>query len=69
MKIALLLDHDLEGYRGYLAAGWRASTWDELIQLEFKRLRDYGLPEDLPDQAIRRFAQAHQLLLTATQKQ
>ena len=63
MNITLLLDHDIEGYRSYFAAGWRASTWDQLVQVEFKILRDYGLPEHLPDQEIWRFAQAQRLLL------
>ena len=66
MKITLLLDHDIEGYLNYLAAAWHDSNWDQVIQVEFKILRDYGLPDDLPDQEIWRFAQAHhRLLITA----
>jgi hypothetical protein len=37
--------------------------WDQLIQVEFKRLGDYGLPDNYPDQEIWRFAQQQGLLL------
>ncbi|MGH9802541.1 MAG: ACP S-malonyltransferase [Blastocatellia bacterium] len=63
MAINLLLDHNIEGYAVYLAAGLKETGWDQLIQVEFKVLRDYGLPENYPDDEIWRFVQTQRLLL------
>lgn len=63
MGITILLDHDLEGTEVFLAAGLQETGWDQLIQFHFKRLRDYGLPDNLSDQEIWRFVQTNQLLL------
>lgn len=63
MEITILLDHNLDGYDIYLAVGLKEIGWGELILADFKRLRDYGLPDNLPDQDIWRFVQANRLLL------
>jgi hypothetical protein len=63
MDITILIDRDLEGFDVHLKAGLQEIGWDQLIRVEFKRLRDYGLPPDFPDQEIWRFVQAHRLLL------
>ncbi len=63
MEITILLDHDLAGNSIFIEQGLKETGWDQLIQFHFNRLRDYGLPADLPDQEIWRFAQTHRLLL------
>jgi hypothetical protein len=68
MEITILVDHDLEGDDVFLAAGLKETGWDELIRVEFKRLRDYGLPANLPDQDIWRFVQQHRLLLATNNR-
>ena len=68
MEITILVDHDLEGLDVFLAAGLREAGWNQLIQVEFKWLRDYGLPDNLPDQEIWRFVQQHQLLLVTNNR-
>jgi hypothetical protein len=68
MEITIFVDHDLEGFDVYLAAGFKETGWDQLIRLEFKRLRDYGLPDDYPDQEIWRFVQRHRLLLVTNNR-
>lgn len=68
MEITILLDHDLEGIDVFLAAGLQETGWDQLIQFHFTRLRDYGLPDNLTDQEIWRFAQKHQLLLVTNNR-
>ena len=68
MKITILLDHNLEGYDVYLAAGLKEIGWDDLILAHFKRLRDYALPDNLSDQDIWRFVQANRLLLITSNR-
>ncbi|MGH9850541.1 MAG: ACP S-malonyltransferase [Blastocatellia bacterium] len=63
MQITILLDHDIEGDDLFLAAGLRETGWDQLLTVEFRRLRDFGLPNNLPDQEIWRFAQQRQIWL------
>ncbi len=63
MEITILIDYDLQGFDIFLEAGLRETGWDQLIRCEFKRLRDFGLPQDFSDQEIWRFVQEHQLLL------
>jgi hypothetical protein len=63
MQITILLDHNLEGDDRFLAAGLREVGWDQLLTVEFRRLRDFGLPDDLSDQAIWRFVQQHRFWL------
>lgn len=63
MKITLLLDHNMEGHAVYLAAGLKETGWGQLIQVEFKVLSDYGLPDNYPDNEIWRFVQTKRLLL------
>jgi predicted nuclease of predicted toxin-antitoxin system len=63
MRITILLDHDVEGQAVFLQAGLREIGWDQLLTVEFARLRDCGLPDDTPDRDIWRFAQQHRLLL------
>jgi predicted nuclease of predicted toxin-antitoxin system len=67
MKSTLLLDHDLEGFEVFLQAGLRETGWDQIFSLEFKRLREFGLPENYTDQEVWRFAQQHGLLLVTKQ--
>ena len=63
MEITILLDNDLTGNSIFIEEGLKETGWDQLIRFEFKRLQDYGLPVNLPDQEIWRFVQAHRLLL------
>ena len=49
MKITILLDHDLEGFSVFLQAGLKETGWDQVFTIEFKRLRDFGLPENCSD--------------------
>lgn len=63
MEITILVDQDLLGFDIFIEEGLKETGWDQLIQFYFRRLRDYGLPEDLPDQEIWRFVQTHRLLL------
>ena len=63
MEITILVDQDLLGFDIFIEQGLQETGWDQLIQFQFKRLRDYGFPDNLPDQEIWRFVQAQQLLL------
>lgn len=47
MDITILLDADLEGKAELAETGW-----DQDIVIEFKRLRDFGLSHDTPDQEV-----------------
>jgi hypothetical protein len=60
---AILLDNDLKGHGLFLEVAWRETGWSRLLPLEFKMLRDFGLPNNYPDQDIWRFAQQERLLL------
>lgn len=68
MEITILLDNDLTGNGLFIEEGLRETGWDQLIQFQFRRLRDYGLPANLPDQDIWRFVQAHRLLLVTNNR-
>ena len=68
MEITILLDNDLVGNGTFIAEGLKETGWDQLIQFHFKRLRDYGLPDNLPDQEIWRFVQTHRLLLVTNNR-
>lgn len=59
----ILLDNDLKGHGLFIEVGWREAGWAELLTLEFKMLRDFGLPDELSDQEIWRFVQRERLLL------
>ena len=63
MEITILVDQDLIGFDIFIERGLKETGWDQLIQFKFTRLRDYGFPDNLPDQEIWRFVQAHRLLL------
>lgn len=63
MEITILADHDLEGFDVFIEAGLKETGWDQIFKAEFKRLRDYGLPDHYPDQEIWRFVQTQGLLL------
>ncbi len=63
MEITILLDHNLDGHLVFLEAGMKETRWDQVLTIEFRLLRDFGLPFDYPDQEIWRFAQAQRLLL------
>jgi hypothetical protein len=68
MKTTILLDAHLEDRAGYLQAGLREIGWEELVILEFVRLRDVGLANDCPDHLIWRFVQQHQMLLLTSNR-
>lgn len=55
MEITILIDQDLLGYDVFLAEGLKETGWDQLISVEFKRLRDFGFPGNLSDEDIWRF--------------
>jgi hypothetical protein len=59
----MILDHNLEGQRPFLEAGWRETGWDQYLHLEFIRLRDLNIPSDATDQAIWHYVQREHLLL------
>ncbi len=63
MKITVLLDHDLEGQGVFLETGLRETGWNQLLEIEFVRLRDCGLAENAPDSEVWRYAQERGLLL------
>lgn len=63
MTTTILLDRDLEGHQEFLEAGLREAGWDQYLMIEFKRLRDFGLPDNCPDLDIWRFVQQHRLWL------
>lgn len=63
MKITILLDRDLEGHQEFLERGLRETGWDQDLEIEFKRLRDFGLPDNYPDRDIWRFVQQRRLWL------
>ena len=66
MKIAILLDHDLEGRQVFLDAALRETGWDKDLNIEFKRLRDLNLREASTDREIWYFVQReHVLLITS----
>ncbi len=68
MEITILVDRDLDGHLVYLKTGLQETGWDQLIRVEFKRLRDYGLPDNYPDQEIWRFVQQRGLLLVTNNR-
>lgn len=63
MEITILLDHNLDGHLVFLEVGMKETRWDRVLTIEFRLLRDFGLPFDCSDQEIWRFAQARRLLL------
>lgn len=68
MEITILLDNDLAGNGIFIEQGLKETGWDQLIQVQFMRLRDYGLPDNLPDQEVWRFVQAQHLLLVTNNR-
>lgn len=68
MEITILLDHDLAGNGIFIEQGLKETGWDQLIQFRFTRLRDYGFPDNLPDQEIWRFVQTQRLLLVTNNR-
>jgi len=63
MEITILLDHNLDGHLVFLEAGLKETGWDQILSIEFRLLRDYGLPSNCPDHELWRLAQEQQLLL------
>lgn len=59
MEITLLFDADMDGAAKYFKAGLEEIGWDQDLAIVFKRLRDFGLSNDTPDQEVWRFAQQH----------
>jgi hypothetical protein len=68
MTITILLDHDLEGFDDLFIAGLRETGWDQALIVEFKRLRDFGLPDNQPDQEIWRFVQEQRIWLVTNNR-
>ena len=63
MESTILIDQDRLGFDIFIEERLAETGWDQLIQFQFRRPRDYGLPANLPDQEIWRFVQTHRLLL------
>jgi hypothetical protein len=59
MAVILLLDADLEGAIHTLKAELEATGWARDLGIEIKRLRDYGMSRNTPDQLVWQFAQQH----------
>jgi hypothetical protein len=68
MEITILIDQDLLGFDVFIEQGLKETGWDQLILVRFTRLRDYGLPHNLPDQDVWRFVQTHHLLLVTNNR-
>ncbi len=68
MEITILVDHDMEGFDVFLATGVKETGWDQLIRVEYKLLRDFGLPDNYPDQEIWRFVQQAEMLLVTNNR-
>ncbi|MGH9799950.1 MAG: ACP S-malonyltransferase [Blastocatellia bacterium] len=68
MDITLLLDADLDGEAEIIQTGLEEIGWDRILTIEIKRLRDFGLPHNSPDQAIWRFVQQHRLWLVTNNR-
>ena len=68
MESTILIDQDRLGFDIFIEERLAETGWDLLIQFQFRRPRDYGLPANLPDQEIWRFAQAHHLLLVTANR-
>ena len=68
MVSTILIDQDLKGHGLFLELGWRETGWEQLLPLEFKMLRDCGLPDNCPDQDIWRFAQEQRYLLITSNR-
>jgi uncharacterized HAD superfamily protein len=68
MEITILIDQDLLGFDIFIEEGLKETGWDQMIQVHFTRLRDYGLPDNLSDQDIWRLAQTHRLLLVTNNR-
>ena len=68
MEITIFIDHDMEGFDVFLVAGLQETGWDQLIRVEYKLLRDFGLPDNYPDQDIWRFVQQEEMLLVTSNR-
>ncbi len=68
MEITILIDQDLLGFDVFIEQGLKETGWDQLIQFQFRQLRDYGLPHNLPDREVWRFVQTHRLLLVTNNR-
>ncbi|HMV48688.1 MAG TPA: ACP S-malonyltransferase [Blastocatellia bacterium] len=68
MEITILLDNDLSGNGVFIEQVLKETGWDQLIQVRFRQLRDYGLPYNLPDREVWRFVQTHHLLLVTNNR-
>jgi hypothetical protein len=68
MALTLLLDADMDGAAKYLKAGLAVIGWEKDLLIEFKRLRDFGLSRDTPDQEVWRFAQQHRFWLVTNNR-
>lgn len=68
MKITILLDNHLDDRANFLHAGWRETGWEQLLSVEFLRLRDVGLLPDCPDHEIWRFVQQHHMYLLTSNR-
>lgn len=68
MTIIILLDADLDGAAKYFKAGLEEIGWQQELVIEFKRLRDFGLSRNSPDQEVWRFAQQHHFWLVTNNR-
>ena len=62
-KVAILIDHNIEGQAVRLWDTLQAEGWLELFQVEMVMFVDVGLAIDSSDREVWRFAQANQLIL------
>ncbi len=68
METTILLDRHLEGYDEFLQVGLREIGWDDLLTIKYAWLRDFGLPDNYPDQDIWRFVQQRGFLLVTSNR-
>lgn len=62
-RVAILIDHNIEGQAVWIWDTLKAAGWLELLQIDIVMFADVGLAIDSSDREIWRFAQANQLIL------
>jgi len=61
--VKFLSDHDIEGYTQLLWGTLASVGWLELVNLEFTTFHEIGLPLDISDREVWRFAQTNNMIL------
>jgi len=62
-RIAVLIDHNIEGQAMLLWSILRAAGWLKLFPFDMVMFKDVGLSADSTDREVWRFAQANQMIL------